>query len=211
MIRVAIFEDNRNRRESLAAFLELSSNFVHVGSFNNCAHVVADVAACKPNIVLMDIEMPVVDGLQGIQLIKAHYPEVKIIVQTAFDEDSKVFAALQLGAEGYILKSAGVAQLAQSIDEVYNGGAMMSPSIAFKVMKFFNQKPAEKELATHSLTAKELEVLKKLADGHSYKMIADELHISFHTVNNHVKAIYKKLHVHSVGEAISLGHKRGLF
>jgi DNA-binding NarL/FixJ family response regulator len=211
MIKVAIFEDNKSRRDSLAAFLDLSAHFKHVGSFINCANVLNDIASCKPDIVFMDIEMPVVDGLQGIKLIKQHFSHIKIIVQTAYDEDNKVFAALQLGAEGYILKSAGIAQLAQSIDEVYQGGAMMSPSIAFKVMRFFNLNNDTTEKREHGLSPKELEVLKMLSDGHSYKMIANAQNISYHTVNNHVKAIYKKLHVHSIGEAISFGHKQGLF
>ena len=128
-------------------------------------------------------------------------------MQTAFDDDDKVFAALQNGAEGYILKTASVQQIAQSIDEVMKGGASMSPSIALKVMRYFNQQVI---IPNYKLTPKETEVLKHLAEGFSYKMIADKMGISYFTVNNHVKKVYEKLQVHSLGEAVALAHKQKL-
>jgi DNA-binding NarL/FixJ family response regulator len=136
------------------------------------------------------------------------HPDIKVIMQTAFDEDEKVFAALQAGAEGYILKSASVISILQSIDEVLQGGASMSPGIALKVMQYFRQVPTKKE--EYKLTAKESQVLNSLSRGLSYKMVADEMGISYFTVNNHVKKIYEKLHVHSIGEAMALAHKEGL-
>lgn len=102
MIRVAVYDDNKHRRESLQAFISLSSELKHAGSFENCANILQDVAATFPDIILMDIEMPVVNGLQGVKLVKKQYPHIKIIMQTAFDDDDKIFAALQAGAEGYI-------------------------------------------------------------------------------------------------------------
>ena len=128
-------------------------------------------------------------------------------MQTAFDDDDKVFAAIQAGAEGYILKSAGVLQITQSIDEVMNGGASMSPSIALKVMRYFSRQPQKED---YNLSIKEKEVLKYLSQGLSYKMVADRMGISFFTVNNHVKKIYEKLHVHSLGEAVALAYKQKL-
>lgn len=203
MIRIAVYDDNKARRESLEAFMKLSPGFAHAGSFENCANIEADIEAGEPNLILMDIEMPVVDGIDGVRLVKKHYPHIKVIMQTAFDDDDKVFAAIQAGAEGYILKNASIMQIAQSIDEVMNGGASMSPSIALKVMRYFGQQ----QKTDYNLTAKETETLKFLSQGLSYKMIADNMAISYFTVNNHVKKIYEKLQVHSLGEAVAIAHK----
>jgi DNA-binding NarL/FixJ family response regulator len=210
MIRVAVYDDNPSRRESLQALVSLMPEWEWAGSFENCSTILENIVENRPDIILMDLEMPVMDGMEGIKLTKLHHPQVKIIVQTAFDDDDKVFKAIQLGAEGYILKSAAVSQITQSIDEVIRGGASMSPSIAMKVMRFFSQK--EKQIKTdYNLTPKETDVLKKLAEGLSYKMIADQMGISYFTVNNHVKKIYEKLQVHSLGEAVSLAHRKNLF
>ncbi|WP_373494800.1 response regulator [Aquiflexum sp.] len=209
MIRVAIYDDNSARRESLQALIGLVPELEWVGSFENCATIKKDIDQSRPDIILMDLEMPVVNGIEGIKIAKQYAPYIKIIVQTSFDDDEKVFAALQAGAEGYILKSASVAQITQSIDEVNKGGASMSPSIALKVMRYFGEIPKEKK-EDYQLTPKESEVLKKLAEGLSYKMIADELGISYFTVNNHVKKIYEKLHVHSLGEAVALAYQKKL-
>lgn len=208
MIRIAVYDDSKARRDSLEAFLKLTPGYEHAGGFENCSSILDDIAAVKPDVMLMDIEMPLVDGIDGVRLVKQHYPHIKVIMQTAFDDDEKVFAAIQAGAEGYILKNASVLQLAQSIDEVLNGGASMSPSIALKVMRFFSSQPAAK--ADYHLTAKETETLKHLSQGLSYKMIADKMGISYFTVNNHIKKIYEKLQVHSLGEAVALAHKQKL-
>ncbi len=209
MIRVAVYDDNPARRDSLQAFINLNSETEWAGGFENCATILDDIKTAKPDIILMDIEMPVVNGLEGVKKVKQQYPQIKIIMQTAFDDDDKVFAALQAGAEGYILKNASVTQLAQSIDEVVKGGASMSPSIALKVMRYFNTRPETKG-DQHLLSPKENEVLKHLAAGLSYKMIADKMGISYFTVNNHIRKIYEKLQVHSMGEAVALAHRKGL-
>jgi DNA-binding NarL/FixJ family response regulator len=209
MIRVAIYDDNPVRRDSLQTILALQSDLECVGSYDHCGNILGDLERARPDIILMDLEMPVVNGIEGIRLTKANFPEIKIIVQTAFDDEEKVFAALKAGAEGYILKSASVSQITQSIDEVSKGGASMSPSIAMKVIRYFGNDPAEKR-EDYQLTPKESIVLKKLADGLSYKMIADELGISYFTVNNHIKKIYEKLHVHSLGEALAKAHRSKL-
>jgi DNA-binding NarL/FixJ family response regulator len=207
MIKVAVYDDNRSRLESLRAFILLSPDLEHVGSFENCSNILDEVSALQPDLILMDIEMPVVNGIDGVRLVKQNFPGIKIIMQTAFDDDDKVFAALQAGAEGYILKTASIVQMAQSIDEVMKGGAAMTPSIALKVMHFFNNNPVTRD---YNLSPKETTVLKHLASGLSYKMIADEMGIAYFTVNNHVKKIYEKLHVHSLGEAVALAHKEKL-
>lgn len=206
MIKVAVYDDNKPRRQSLQALIDLAPGLEWAGGFENCSSVLEDIAATEPDMILMDIEMPVVDGLEGVRIIKQHFPHIKIIMQTAFDDDDKVFAALQAGAEGYILKTASVAQIAQSIDEVFQGGAAMTPSIALKVMRYFAQQPPAVS-TDYKLSPKENEVLTWLARGHSYKMIANEMGISYFTVNNHVKKIYEKLQVHSLGEAVAMAHK----
>jgi DNA-binding NarL/FixJ family response regulator len=216
MVRLAIYDDNVARRESLGALFDMMPEVCVVGSFENCAHVLEDMDKTNPDLVLMDLEMPVQDGIQGIQLIKKKFPAIKIIVQTAYDDDDRVFAALKSGAEGYILKSATVNKIMQSIDDVMNGGVSMSPSIALKVMDYFGNelrkaKPPEiAENKAYNLTPKELDILKRLSKGFSYKLIADELAISYFTVNNHIKRIYEKLQVHSLGEAIGIAHREGL-
>lgn len=201
-IRVAVFDDNADRRHSLEMMLNLSEGLICAGTFSDCSEVVHDIRLSDPSLVLMDIEMPNVDGIQGVRLIKQHFPQVKVVMQTVFEDDEKIFAALQAGAEGYILKNAGVDKILQSITEVYNGGAFMTPTVALRVMRHFNSTPSPQPEA-HALTLKEKEVLKLLTEGLSYKMVADRMHISYYTVNTHVKNIYGKLQVHSVGEAIS--------
>lgn len=209
MTRVAVYDDNMPRRESLQAFIAMSPDLEPAGSFENCATILQDVERTKPDIILMDIEMPVVNGLEGVKMVKQQFPHIKIIMQTAFEDDDKVFTALKAGAEGYILKTASIIQIAQSIDEVIKGGAAMTPSIALRVMRYFSQQQTAIK-SDYNLSPKENEVLKYLAKGLSYKMIADQMGISYFTVNNHVKKIYEKLQVHSLGEAVALAHRNRL-
>lgn len=206
MIGIVIYDDNIPRRNLLSELIALDPELHFLAGFDDCSNVVADMQTLQPDIVLMDIEMPKVNGIEGVRLIKEHYPQVKVIMQTVFDDDEKIFAAIQAGAEGYILKNTGADKLLQSIIEVYGGGAFMTPSVALKVMKFFNTGVANTSSDYH-LTAKEQEVLNYLSNGLSYKMVAEKMNITYHTVNSHVKKIYQKLHVNSLGEAISLALK----
>ncbi|MBL7766857.1 MAG: response regulator transcription factor [Chitinophagaceae bacterium] len=209
MINVFIYDDNQARCESLIALLELTDNMNCVGHASNCTKVLEDIGAALPDIVLMDIEMPVVDGIEGVRLIKQHFPEVKVIMQTVYEDEKKIFACLQNGADGYILKKASIQSIIDCITEVHKGGAFMTPSVALQVMRFFN-KPDTRDDKLETLSPRELEVLHKLADGKSYKMIADDLNISYGTVNNHIKKIYEKLQVHSLGEAVAYALKNNV-
>jgi len=205
MINIVVYDDNEARRKSLEALLMLSEGVECIGSFSDCSTVLADMEQLQPTLVLMDIEMPNVNGIEGVRLIKKHYPQIKVVMQTVFEDEEKIFAALQAGAEGYILKNAPAEKIIQSVIEVNNGGAFMTPSVALRVMKYFNNTPALN--SEMNLTTKEKEVLKNLTDGLSYKMVADKMGISYYTVNSHIKKIYEKLQVHSVGEAISYAMK----
>ncbi|MEZ5047229.1 MAG: response regulator transcription factor [Chitinophagaceae bacterium] len=209
MIEVVIYDDNAERCTMIKDLMQINENLHCIGSFDDCSTILNDMKVLQPDIVLMDIEMPNVNGIEGVRLIKQHFPSIKVIMQTVFDDDEKIFASIQAGAEGYILKNTSADSLLQSIVEVYEGGAFMTPSVAIKVIKYFNsQTKFSKE--EFNLTIKEKEVLSYLSNGLSYKMVAEKMTISYNTVNTHIKNIYQKLHVNSLGEAISLAIKNKL-
>lgn len=201
-IRIFIYDDNADRRDSLRALLSLNDHFLYVGEALNCKNVLADVEQFYPDVVLMDINMPEVDGLEGLRLIKNKYPEVKVLMQTAYDDNEKIFTSIKNGASGYILKNDKPQRILQAIEEVNEGGAAMNPAIAQRVLDYF--KPSDKK---SPLSPKENEVLCLLAEGLSYKMIAGQLGLSFHTINTHTKRIYEKLHISSLGQAIAYYYK----
>lgn len=201
-IRIFIYDDSAERRDSLKSLMHLNDEFQFVGEAENCSTVLNDIETFYPDIVLMDINMPEVDGLEGLKLIKSNHPDVKVLMQTAFDDSDKIFTSIKNGANGYILKNDKPLRILQAIQEVYEGGAVMNPTIAKKVLDYF--KPCETK---SSLSKKETEVLALLSDGLSYKMVADTLGISYNTVNTHAKRIYEKLHISSLGEAIAYYYK----
>lgn len=201
-IRIFIYDDNDERRDSLKALLTLNEQFLFVGEKENCTTVLSDMEKFYPDVVLMDINMPEVGGIEGLLKIKTHYPEIKVLMQTAFDDSEKIFTSLKNGASGYILKKDKPQLILQAIEEVYQGGAVMNPGIAQKVLDYF--KPKE---INNPLSPKETEVLALLAEGLSYKMVADKLEMGYSTVNTHAKRIYEKLHISSLGEAIAYFYK----
>ncbi len=207
MIKIAVYDDNKNRRESLKVLIELSEDLEFVAAYENCFHIIENTELNTPDIVLMDIEMPEADGIYGVRKLQEKFPQVNVIIQTVYEDTDKIFQCLQYGAKGYILKNAPITEIIHSIKTVYEGGAFMTPSVALKVMNHF-ERYHEKHNSIHQLTPKEQEVLNYLAEGLSYKLIADKMNISSGTVNNHLKKVYEKLHVHSAGEAISLMYKR---
>jgi len=146
--------------------------------------------------------MPNVDGLQGVKLIRENFPDIKVIMQTVFDDDEKIFEAILNGASGYILKRTSSEKVIEAINDALEGGSPMTPSIAAKVLAHFRQQ-TQSAIVDYQLTDKEKVILNHLVSGLSYKMIADKCAISYHTVNSHIKKIYEKLHVHSVSEAVS--------
>lgn len=202
MIRVLLFEDNKNFRESLSLYLASSENIWLIGAYPDARESVNIVRKTKPDVVLMDIQMPHLSGLDAMKYIKQHFPDVKILMQTIHDEDDKVFAAICAGASGYILKNSKPEVYLQAIVDVNMGGSHLSPVIAAKVMKMFQSQFVKEQPNYVDLSTREREILNCLVKGMSYKMIADKCFISINTVCTHVRHIYEKLHVNSAPEAI---------
>ncbi|TMI62645.1 MAG: response regulator transcription factor [Bacteroidetes bacterium] len=203
MIKVVIFEDNRSLREGLNAMIGGTPGFLCAGAFPNCNNLLKNIAETKPDVVLMDIEMPGMNGIEAVSLIKEDYPNIKILMETIFDDDEKIFSSICAGAEGYILKHTSPAEIMEAIKEIYEGGSPMTPSIANRVLKMIKEKPAFGDKESFDLSPREKEILSCLVKGMSYKMVADTCFISIETVNVHIKNIYKKLHVHSKSEAVA--------
>jgi DNA-binding NarL/FixJ family response regulator len=214
-IRIAIFDDNKNIRDSIALLLKTDKKFQVVGSFTNVFDCVDDVKTCKPDIILMDIEMPGMSGIQAVTLLKQQVPDVEILMQTVFEDDDRVFDSICAGASGYILKNQLNTKLISFVADLQHGGSPMSPSIARKVLikmqKHANVvRPNIETPNDYQLSVREKEVLACIVNGLSHKMIADELNISYETVRSHVKKIYEKLHVASVTQAVFKAMKEKL-
>ena len=201
--KILVFDDNRGRREALQLLIESSDGLEFVGASENCNNVEADILQLKPDVVLMDIDMPGTNGIEGLKRIRKLAPEVFIIMQTVFEDDERIFTAIHAGAHGYFLKKTKPDKLMEGIRDVLVGGAPMTSSVARKVLHMFTQQALDKRVNQFDLTDREIEILSMLGKGMSYKMIADVGSITYHTVNSHLKKIYEKLHVHSATEAVS--------
>jgi DNA-binding NarL/FixJ family response regulator len=203
MIRTLIYEDNDDLRTALFQLVDHADSVTCVGAFNNCTGIVQQARELQPQVVLMDIDMPGMSGIEGVVLLKRHYPQAEALMLTVFDDDDRVFDAVCAGANGYLLKKTPPAQIIEAIRTVHEGGAPMSPTIARKVLQLFPKHVSRNEADLDKLTQREMEVLNTLARGFSYKMVAAELNLSIETVRTYVKRIYEKLQVHSVSEAIA--------
>lgn len=210
-IKVAIFDDNNSLRDSIGMLLHDTKDFTLCGSYSHCLEVIKDITECNPDVVIMDIDMPGINGIEGVKIIRKKFPELQILMFTVFDNDEKVFAAIKAGAGGYILKNAEPKNLLNAISEVYNGGAPMTPNIARKVLNQFHNILPEEVKVDYRLSLRENEVLSLLVDGLSYKMIAGKLNITYDTVRAHMKKIYFKLHVSSMTEAVAGAINKKLF
>lgn len=195
-----IYEDDEDLRDGLSQFLSFTGAFNIVCSFGNCDTIQNDLDATDIDVVLMDIDMPGTNGIEGIKLAKAIRPNVHILVFTVFDDDQKIFDAICAGADGYLLKKTPPEKIIEALKDVYNGGSPMTPSIAKKVLNAF---PKVNSQNSGPLTEKEREVLQQLVSGKSYKQIAGALGIGIETVRTHIKHIYTKLQVSSMSQAVA--------
>jgi DNA-binding NarL/FixJ family response regulator len=197
-ISVALFEDNYLLRDSYYQLINGTPGFTCVGAFDNAADIIFKMKRNRPDVVLMDIDMPGISGIEAVQIIKQNFKDVHIIMQTVFDDDDKIFNAIQAGADGYILKKTPPAKILEAIIEVQTGGAPMTPGIAAKTLQLFRSGlkplPDKKEA---QLTERQKEILEGIVSGMSYKMIAEKLSLSVDTIRYHVKNIYETLQVHS--------------
>lgn len=204
-MRIAIFEDNKLVREAMQAIINGTTGLTCSGAYADASLLEQKIKACNPDVVLMDIEMPGMSGIEATKFLHEHYPEIKVLIQTVFNESEKIFMALTAGASGYILKNDPPTKQIEAIQEVYHGGAPMSPSIAKKVLQFFSSKNVilvSPESNDYELSKRELEILTMMTEGNNYRAIANKAFISYETVRTHVKKIYKKLHVASRAEAV---------
>ena len=200
-VRAAIYEDNNALRESLSHLIMGTGSIQLYGAFQDCSSILENCAKDKPDIILMDIDMPGISGIEATALVKEKFPEINIMMLTVYEDRNKVFDALCAGATGYLLKKSTAVQIIEAITELSNGGLPMSGEIARKVLEFFT-KPIISKNNEYALSNRELDIIKCLVNGDSYKMIADACFISIGTVRCHINSVYKKLQVNSKSEAV---------
>jgi len=202
VIRVVIIEDTREVREGLAALINGTLGFSCLNSYYSMESALTGLNRQQPEVILTDIGLPGISGIQGIEILRERYPEVPILALTVYDNDEKVFNALCAGASGYLLKNTPPARLLESIKEVVEGGAPMSPEVARRVIKLFREiRPPER--ADYNLTPHEARILKLFVEGHNYKTAGAKLGVAPTTINFHLQNIYQKLQVHSKTEAVA--------
>jgi DNA-binding NarL/FixJ family response regulator len=213
MLGILLYEDNDSLRESLVNLLAISKDLLLLGNFSRAVEVVKQVTELKPDVILMDIDMPGINGIEAVKQVRQVDKRVQIIMLTIFDDNRHVLDAICAGASGYLLKKHLSDHLPDAIRQVMNGEPPMSPGIARMIIQSMQEqsaKPASKTAADYGLTNREKEILAQLSKGKALKMIAADLSISLDTVRTHIKNIYEKLQVHSQAEAVSKALNDGL-
>ena len=201
-IRVVIIEDLREVREGLTVLIDGTTGFQVAGAFRTMEEALQNIATCRATVILTDIGLPGMDGIEGTRVLHQRFPDVPILALTVYDDDEKVFNAICAGASGYLLKNTPPAQLLESLRGIAEGGAPMSPEVARRVIRLFREfRPIER--ASSDLTPQEVVLLKLMVEGHHYKTAAREMGISTNTVSFHLKNIYEKLQVHSKTQAVA--------
>jgi DNA-binding NarL/FixJ family response regulator len=211
MINVVVVEDNESIREGLKILINGTEGFRCSETFSECETMLKYITRLKPDVLLMDLGLTGMSGVEGIKMVKEVLPHITILVLTVYEENDLIFDALCAGASGYLVKKTPPSKLLEAINDAYHGGAPMSSNIARKVIDYFQQNkihPYHKD--TYTLTPREKEILSGLVDGLNFKAIADSLFISLDTVRFHFRNIYKKLHVHSQSAAVAKAIKEKL-
>ena len=201
MIRLAIIEDNVEYRTTLSKLLRRNEGIEIIHEMDNCSEMIPYFEVDMPDVLIMDIDLPEMSGIEGVWQLKQKWPDMKVLMLTVFEETEKIFGAIKAGANGYLLKKDPPDRILQAIFSLQNGEAIMNGVIAAKVMEYFKkQADAEPKMDEYHLTEKEKEILNKLMQGQGYKQIASECSIARETLNTHMKSIYRKLNVHSRAE-----------
>lgn len=207
--KILLYEDNADLRNSLKELLRFSNDFELLAAFENCMDIAKHIQSYSPDIVLMDIDMPVVNGIEGLKIIRSINEELPVLMLTVFDDNEHILTAIKEGATGYILKQNLTHSLGAAIEDAINGGAPMTPAVAKLVLKHLSN-PRSK-WKDYGLTPREKDVLRSLTEGNSYKMIADKENIAIGTVTTHIRKIYEKLGVHSQAEAVKKSMEERIF
>jgi len=202
MIKIAIVEDNKTLRYSLMHLFSHSEGIQCVAALPHLMNVVSEFKKSRPNIVLMDIGLPNISGIEGVRTVKENLENIQILMFTVFEDDEKIFEAIKAGASGYLLKKSSPEEIVEAVKSLYMGGAPMSASIARKVIESFQHHSAANK-RDFELTTRETEILNSLIDGLSYKKLAEKYFISISTVRTHIGHIYEKLHVNSKAQAVA--------
>jgi DNA-binding NarL/FixJ family response regulator len=208
-ISVVYYEDNNNLREGIAFLIQSTPGLELLATFGNAETVKTDTEELEPDVVLMDIDLPVINGIDATAIVKAVSPHTQVIMLTVFDNEEKIFDAIRNGASGYLLKHTSPSEIIESIFDVYKGGSPMTANVARKVLTHFQGQPKTQK-ADYHLSDRELDIVKGLVSGYSYKAIASDLFISIDTVRSHIRRIYEKLHVNSKTEAVLKAINEGL-
>jgi DNA-binding NarL/FixJ family response regulator len=207
LLKVAIVEDQREIREGLQILINGSEGYCCTGVYRSIEEASTRIAYDIPHVVLIDIGLPGMSGIEGIPLLRQRCPQSVLIMLTVYEDDERIFGAICAGASGYLLKKTPPARLLECLKEAVNGGAPMSPEVARRVISLFRE-VRPREPSAHDLTPHELRLLRLLAEGHNYKTAAAELGVSVNTISFHMKHVYAKLHVHSKAEAVAAALRR---
>src|SRR6185312_3010475 len=208
MIKIAIVEDNNTLRKSLTHLFDNTVGLQCVASLSNLLNVVSEFRKAQPDIVLMDIGLPNISGIEGVRTVRENFDKIQVLMFTVFEDDDKIFEAIKAGASGYLLKKSYPEEITDAIFSLYQGGAPMSASIARKVIQSFQHIPSANK-DNYQLTTRENEILYSLVDGLSYKKLAEKYFISISTVRTHIRHVYEKLHVNSKAQAVAKALKNG--
>ena len=209
MIRVAIVEDQREIREGLSLLIGGAKGYSSTGAWPSMEEAIRSIGANPPDLVLVDIELPGMSGIEGIRVLKERHPKLLLLVLTVYDDDNRIFQAICAGACGYLLKRTPPSRLLEAIKEASDGGSPMSPAVARRVLELFrtHHPPPQTD---HDLTPHQVRLLKLFVEGHNYKSAAAELGVTVNTIGFHVQQIYLKLQVHSKSEAVAKALRAGI-